>query len=133
MRRRDRRVAAGSRGLGAWRQDCGDVPRQELLDAITRVRRDALKDVTQVGFRIEIIQLRRFNESVKPRRTLPTGIRAKEQHILATEPWTAQCTLCGQIVDLEAPIIAVATQRFPPLQRVQQGEALSSLAGGLAQ
>jgi len=61
---------------------CGDVPGQQLFDAINGVVGDAGEDVAQVSFRVEADQLGRADQAVESGGTLTAGVGAGEEIIL---------------------------------------------------
>ena len=82
---------------------------------------DAGQDVTQVGFRVEAVELGRFGERVDGGGTLATRVRSGEEIILAAKGDAADRTLGGIIVDLDAAIVDVAGLGIPTIQRIAHG------------
>lgn len=71
---------------------------------------DAPEHVAKVGFRIDPVELARFHQTIDGRGARAAGVRAHEHEVLAAQAHTAQCALSCVVVDLDAPVVAVARQ-----------------------
>ena len=98
-----------------------DVPRQQLLDAVDRMLGDAPKHVAQVRFGIEPIELGRLHQAVDRGGALAARVRAEEEVVLAAKAHAAQRSLGRIVVDLDAPVLAVARERLPVRKAVADG------------
>jgi hypothetical protein len=61
---------------------------------------------------------------------LAARVGSKEHHVFAANGRSAQRALGSQVVDFEAPVIAIATQRFPTIERILQRDAQRSFLRG---
>src|ERR1700749_2349641 len=73
----------------------------------------ALEDVTQVAFRVEIVEFRGTEERVDCGGTLPAVVGPSKQPVLAAQGDGPQRPLRGVVVDLEPPVLAIASERDP--------------------
>ena len=109
---------APAEGLAApvWRLGRGG---QQGLDAVDRVRGDALEHMTQVEVRIEPVQAAGSDQAVESRGRLATGVGACEQVVIATAEYQGtDRALGGVVVDLDGSVLDVAGERRPARQRV---------------
>jgi hypothetical protein len=60
-------------------RDGGDVPGQELCDAINRVVGDARQQLAQVGFGIKPVELRRSDQTVEGGCAFSAAVRSSKQ------------------------------------------------------
>src|SRR5262245_32107598 len=97
---------------------CSDGPWQQFFDAIDRVIGDVLDDVAQVGFRIHTVELGRSDQAVDRGSTSTAGIGTTEQVVLSSEGYGAQCSLGGIVVDLDASVVAIPSQRRPAREHI---------------
>ena len=113
---------AGLSGL-RWREGelSGDVPWQQLLDALDRVLADASQHVAQVGFWIEAVQPRRSYQTIEDSGTASSSVRASEQVITSADGNRTQSAFGDQVVQLDAAIIEVACEGVPEPQRIVDG------------
>src|SRR5690606_24723167 len=102
-------------------QPLGDSPWQQLLQAIDRMRRDALEDVSQVEVRIYVVEPAGADQTVEPRSGLAAGVGAGEQVVATAEHERADRTFRRIIVDLDGAVLDVSRQRTPSSQRVLDG------------
>jgi hypothetical protein len=91
-----------------------------LIDAIDRVLGDARQYITQICFRIDVVQLRRANQAVDRRSTFAAGIRAREEVIAAANGHAAQRALDGQVVDFSRAVVDSS-----PVRAVGAGQKLA--------
>ena len=74
---------------------------------------DARKHRAQVGLGIEAVELGRADQAVDRRGPFPAHIGAREQIVLAAQGHRPQRPFSGVVVDLDAPVVAVARERRP--------------------
>jgi hypothetical protein len=60
----------------------GDIPGQQLFDAVDGMVGDARKHIAQVALGVETIQLRRADQAVDRGGTLAAPVRSSEQIVL---------------------------------------------------
>ena len=63
----------GGRLEGGW-QSGDDVPRQEFLDPVNGMVRDAGQHHTEISFRVETVQFRRTDQTIDDGSSLSAGI-----------------------------------------------------------
>ena len=97
------------------------VPWQEFGEAFVRVVVDAVKDVCEPGLGIDAVELCGLDQGVDGRSTLPAGVRACEQPVLAAERETTDGPLCRIVIDLEGAVIEVTCQSWPAAGGVADG------------
>ena len=68
-----------------WDEAVGDGPRQQLVDPVDRVVRNAFEHVAQVRLRVKAVQFGRADQRVERGSALATGIGAGEQPVLAAD------------------------------------------------
>ena len=73
---------------------------------------DTGEHVAQVGFRIDVVQFRGADEAVDRGGTFAASVRSREQVVLAAQGDHAQGSFCGVVIDLDAPVVDIAQQRF---------------------
>ena len=103
------------------RYERGDMPRQQLHDAIDRMLGDTLENIAQVGFRIELIELGRTDERVDNGRALTAAVSTGEEIIFSAESNRAKRAFRGIVVDLDSSIIAISCEGFPACEAVMDG------------
>jgi hypothetical protein len=105
----------GSRqsGCGANRRYKGDVPGQQLCDAVDPVIGDAAEHLAQVDFGIEAVELGAFNEGVDRGGALAAGVGAGEQIILPAKGERANRAFGSVVADLQRAVVKVARERGP--------------------
>jgi hypothetical protein len=74
---------------------------------------DALEEVTQVAFGVEIFEFRGAQQRVDCRSALPAVVEPSKQPVLAPQGDGAQSPLCCVVIDLESSILAIASERDP--------------------
>jgi hypothetical protein len=77
------------------------IPGQQFLDPIGGMVGDPGEHVTQVGFRIQAVQLGRPDEAVERGSSFTAGIGAGEEVVLPPQGDRAQGTFGGVVVDLD--------------------------------
>ena len=70
-----------------------DSPRQQLADAIDRVIGDSSQHVTQVCFRVEVVQPRRTDQTVNRSSTPATRVGTSKKIVFPTQCDCTQCPL----------------------------------------
>jgi len=98
-----------------------DIPRQQFVEPIDGVIRDALEHVVQVGEGLDVVELGGADEGVERRGALSAGIGSGEEIILSAQGDTAQRTFGVVVVDLDAPVVEIAGQGRPAGERVADG------------
>src|SRR5512144_2512871 len=86
----------------------GDVPRQQLVDAVDGMLGNAREHLAQVGLRIEPVELGRLHQTVDRRRSLAARVRTHEQVVASAKCNSAQGAFGGVVVDLDAAVVDVA-------------------------
>ena len=92
----------------------------------------AREHVPQIAFWIEPIQFSRSDQAIQDGRALSPGIGTGEQIILTTQSDGAQGTFGSVVVDLQAPVVAVPSQRRPQRERITDRRRRVRLARKLA-
>src|SRR4051812_789964 len=83
---------------------------------------DAADDVTQIGFRIEAVELGGADQTIDSRSVFPASIRTSEQIILPPQGDGAQLAFGGVVVDVDATVVTIPSQSNPIGQRVANGD-----------
>src|SRR5690606_7281822 len=96
----------------------GDIPRQELGNTVDRMLGDAAEHVSKVRLRIDPVELGGTDERVDRCSPLATGIGSRKQVILTAERDGSKCALRRVVVDLDAPVVAIAQERRPARERI---------------
>src|SRR5690606_16669113 len=96
----------------------GEIPRLELGNTCDRMLGDASEHISKVRLRIDPVELGGTHERVDRCRTLATCVRAREQVVLAAKRNRSKRTLRGVVVDLDAPVVAIAQERRPARERI---------------
>jgi len=86
---------------------------QQLLDTVDGMVCDPLEHVTQIAFRIQVVEFRGAEETVDCCGTLATIIGSGEEPVLAAQGHRTQCAFGGVIVNLKPTVIAVARECRP--------------------
>ena len=96
----------------------GDVPRQQIGDAVDGMVRDDGQDVSKVELRIQSVKLGRANERVDGSGSFSSRVGAGKEIVLSVQCDSPQRAFCGVIVYLDESIIEVESQRRPSCKRV---------------
>ena len=94
------------------------VPGQQIGDPADRMVGNVLQHQTQVGFRINAVQLGGTNQTVDCRRPFATRIRSRKQIVLSSQGNGPQRPFGGVVVDLDGAVFRVTQQRTPASQRI---------------
>ena len=94
---------------------------------------DTAKDIAQIGFRVEAVELGGFDKGVDGSGALATGIGAGEQVVLAAEGEGPDGALGSVVADLQAAIIEIAGQCLPAAAGAAHGAGQLALARELGQ
>ena len=54
------------------------IPRQQLIDAVDRMIRDALEDVMEITLRVDVIEFTSFHETINDRCALTAAVGSEE-------------------------------------------------------
>ncbi|MNN59161.1 hypothetical protein D3C81_1742580 [compost metagenome] len=84
---------------------------------------NVLKHVGQIGLRVQVVEFGRTDQAVNRSRSFSAGIGTGKQVIFATQCDGAQRALGGIVVDFDTAIIAVARQRLPPIEGIEDRTA----------
>src|SRR5208283_3488 len=95
----------GSSG-GVGRARRGDVPGQQVRDAVHGVIGDARQDLAQVRFRIESVEFRRADQTVDGGGALAARVGAGEQVVLPAQRDHAQRSFGCVVVDFQAAVVS---------------------------
>src|SRR5271157_1884192 len=106
------------RNLRRLVQSIDHIPRQQLLDAIDGMIGDAFEDVLQIPLRVDAIEFASFDKAINDRRTLTAAVGSEEQIIASSGSNTTNGALRNTVVYLQAPILGIAAQGIPTVQRV---------------
>ena len=79
----------------------GDVPGQELCDAVDRMVSDIGEDVSEVVLRVDPVELGCSEQRVDLGGAFSSGVRACEQIVFPSERDDAQRSFSGVVVDLD--------------------------------
>src|SRR5579862_181716 len=88
----------------------GDVPRQQLVDAVDWMLGDPLEHMAQVEIGIHPIEQRRTDQAIDVSGALAPGIGAGKQVVASAEDQRSDRTLSAIVVDLDATVVAIAGQ-----------------------
>ena len=97
------------------------MPRQQVVEAVGWMIRDAGEDVGKPGLRIHAVHLGRDDEAIHYRCALSATIRAAEQPGFAPEGDASQRAFGGVVADADPPIVQEPGKRRPPLEQVVDG------------
>ena len=75
--------------------------------------------VTQPGFGVDIVQLGGADQRIDRGGALTTAVGAGEQVIAAADGHATQGAFGRGVIDLDGAVVAIAQQRGPQLERVQ--------------
>lgn len=105
-------------------------PRQEFVETVGGVSVDhALKDVGEVCVRLDVIELRGFDQRTQDRPAITSAVAAREEMVLAAESHGTNGALDGVGVELYAAIVEEADQSLPARWRVADGLGERASAG----
>ena len=91
---------------------------QQLVDAVAGMAVDTREHITQVGPRVQSIELGRLHQAHDHRRALASKLAADELPVLRTQhPWL-DLPLDEVVVDRHGPVFQVPRQRLPVVQAV---------------
>ena len=88
-----------------------------------------IEDSGEIGFRIEIVELCRFNDRIKDGSTFAATIGTEEQEVFACQSDAADEPLGQIVVDAQSPVLDVSGQCIPSAQRILERLAERRLAG----
>jgi hypothetical protein len=108
---------AGTRGSAS--QLGGPVPGQEVVDAIHRMVGYTHQHVTQPGFGVNSVQPGRSDKPIHDSGVFAAAVGAGKQVVASAQGDAAQRAPGGRVVDLDAAVFAIACQRWPQLEGVQ--------------
>ena len=77
---------------------------------------DARQYLPEKCLGIATVELGRADQAVDSRRTFAAGVAARKEEVLASQGHASQRTLSSVVVDLDVPVLAVASQRLPATQ-----------------
>ena len=95
------------------------VPGQEIINPIDGMIGDMCQHVTQPGFGVDTVQLARADQRVDRGGALAAAVGAGEQVIAAADGHATQGAFGRRVIDLDGAVVAIAQQRGPQLERVQ--------------
>jgi hypothetical protein len=87
---------------------------------------DAGKDVFEPGEGVYSDSLARSHKATQHRGRGAALVAAKEDPVVATSGYAADRMLSGVVVNLQAPVVAIAVQRRPLLQAVADPQLTAS-------
>src|SRR6185437_17163347 len=82
--------------------------------------------------RVHAVEFSATDQTVERGGAFAPGVRSCEEIVFASEGHRTQGAFSGRVVDLDASVFAVASQRRPPRERVADGASELGLLGGLA-
>lgn len=95
--------------------------RQQVLNAVGRVRRQPFQNIAQVGMRVQTIEFGRVHQAHDRRCTLTRTHRTHEQPIGPADRHRSDLLFEMIIVDCEPAVIHITNQGRPAFQAVVQG------------
>ena len=72
---------------------CGEIPGQELVDAVDGVLGDLFEHATEIKLRIKPVELGCPQQRVDSGGAVPAGIGTAEQKVLSSQSHNTQCPL----------------------------------------
>jgi hypothetical protein len=79
---------------------------------------DAREDVSELGLRIDVVELGSADQRVHERGTLAAAVGADEQPCLPAEGHAAQRAFGGVVGQADAPVVEEPGERSPVLQHI---------------
>lgn len=115
-------------GLGGQ----GELPGQEIVDAVDGVIRDDVEDVAEVGFRVDAVEFGGTDEGVDRSGAVAAAVGAGKEIVLAAQGHGAQSPFSGVVVDFDIAEFGVEQQGRPELQGIGDGLEDFRLFGDLS-
>ena len=104
------------------------VPRQEIINPVDGMIGDICQHVTQPSFGIDTVQLGRADQRLDRGGPFATADGAGDQIVAPTNGHTTQGAFGRRVVNLGGAVVAVAQQRRPELERLQNRRRRVGLA-----
>ena len=89
------------------------IPGQQFVDPLDRMIGDAGDDIAEIGFRIEAVELGRFDEGVHRRGAFAAAVGTGEQPVFASQSQRPDGALGGVVADVEPAVGRITGQRVP--------------------
>jgi hypothetical protein len=89
----------------------GPGVRQELIELLDRVRRDARQHIPEPGERIEFVEFARTDEAAQDGHRLATAITAEKGPVVAAHCNAAKRALGPVVVDGQIAVFEIARER----------------------
>ena len=109
-------LGSGVISKGCWQVA---VPGLEIINPIDGMIGDMRQHVTQPGFGVDTVQLGRADQRVDRGGALAAAVGAGEHVIAAADGHAMQGAFGRRVINLDGAVVALAQQRGPQLERVQ--------------
>src|SRR5579875_921596 len=106
----------------------GEIPGQELVDAVDGMIGDLFEHASEIEFWIQPVELGRSQQRVDRGSAVTTGIGSTEQEVLPAQSHNTQSPLGRRVVHLDLSIVEVARERTPARQRIANRRSRVGLA-----
>src|SRR5215475_1547267 len=107
----------GSGGLGDGARGL-PVPRQEFIDAVSRMTGDALEDVGEPGLRVDFVHSAGDDQAVHGRGPLATAVRPAEEPRFSAKGNTSEGAFGGIVREADASVPQEQGEGTPALEDV---------------
>ena len=92
---------------------CGEIPRQQFVNAVDRVIGDIFEHTAEIKLRIKPVELGRADKAVHGCSPLSSAIGSDEQEVFSFPEQRPQRLFGRAVIDLEQTIFGVASEGTP--------------------
>ena len=124
----DAAVSGGLEGFRFVADEVAAMPGQQIGDTVDRMCCDALEEVAQIGFRLDIVEPRSCDQGSDGCSAHATCVGSRKQPVFPTQGDRPDRAFDGVVVDLDGAVIGVACQCRPAGERVTEcGREITAL------
>jgi len=96
------------------------IPRQQFIQPVDLVIVDAVEDVSEIGLRVEVVQLGGLDDRHGARKGFRAGVRPGKQLILSSDSNRAQGALGRVIIDGHTPVSQEQAEGLLPTEAIAE-------------